>query len=136
MCIRDRHKLLEILVNLVQNAHQAMMRTEGTRELILELRQSDDDSVLLVVSDTGTGIEVGDLARVFNMGFTTRDEGHGFGLHSSANAAKEMGGRLWAESEGPGRGARFMLELPLVPPGRQGATTTSGADDFAIGGAA
>lgn len=130
----DKHKLLEILVNLVQNARQAMMRAKGTRELTLELRNAGGGTVHLAVADTGVGIPSEDLARVFNMGFTTREEGHGFGLHSSANAAKEMGGRLWAESDGPGRGARFVLELPLVPPGRRAGSTASG--DFAIGGAA
>ncbi|MEM9379948.1 MAG: CHASE4 domain-containing protein, partial [Planctomycetota bacterium] len=113
----DKHKLLEILVNLVQNALQAMAGSDGPRELTLEILRHDDGSLALAVSDTGVGIPEEDLVKVFSMGFTTREEGHGFGLHSSANAAKEMGGRLYAESDGPGRGARFVLELPEHAPG-------------------
>lgn len=113
----DKHKLLEILVNLVQNARQAMYSVTGPRELILEIRVNGEEQVLIAVQDSGVGIAKGDLTRVFNMGFTTREEGHGFGLHSSANAASEMGGRLYATSEGTGRGARFVLELPMNPPG-------------------
>ena len=55
------------------------------------------------------------LTRIFQYGFTTREEGHGFGLHSSALAAQEMGGSLTAHSEGPGRGATFILKLPYQP---------------------
>ena len=115
----DKHKLLEILVNLVQNARQAMYSVTGPRELVLEIRAKEDNQVVISVQDSGTGIASGDLSNVFTMGFTTREEGHGFGLHSSANAASEMGGRLFATSDGPGRGARFVLELPTNPPGAQ-----------------
>lgn len=113
----DKHKLLEILVNLVQNARQAMSAVDGPRELTLALARAGDGRIRITVEDSGVGIAQEDLTRVFNMGFTTREEGHGFGLHSSANAAVEMGGRLWAESDGPGRGARFVLELPMEPGG-------------------
>lgn len=115
----DKHKLLEILVNLVQNARQAMYSVTGPRELVLEIRATEDDQVVISVQDSGVGIADSDLTNVFTMGFTTREEGHGFGLHSSANAATEMGGRLYATSEGAGRGARFVLELPTSPPGSQ-----------------
>jgi signal transduction histidine kinase len=54
------------------------------------------------------------LTRIFQYGFTTRQEGHGFGLHSSALAAQEMGGTLTVHSEGPGHGATFILELPYL----------------------
>lgn len=113
----DKHKLLEILVNLVQNARQAMYSVNGPRELVLEIRSKSEDQVFIAVQDSGIGIDQDDLTRVFNMGFTTREEGHGFGLHSSVNAASEMGGKLYATSEGKGRGARFVLELPMNPPG-------------------
>ena len=59
------------------------------------------------------------LTRIFNHGFTTKKDGHGFGLHSGANAAKEMGGTLTAHSDGPGKGAEFTLELPTAAPARQ-----------------
>ncbi|MEM9800204.1 MAG: ATP-binding protein [Planctomycetota bacterium] len=124
----DKHKLLEILVNLVQNARQAMAARESERELALEIRRVDDDRVMLAVEDNGIGISQDDLERVFSMGFTTREEGHGFGLHSSANAASEMGGRLGAESDGPGEGARFLLELPVEPPAEPSLVTTETTD--------
>jgi two-component system NtrC family sensor kinase len=65
------------------------------------------------VADNGIGIPVENLTKIFNHGFTTRKGGHGFGLHSGANAAKELGGSLMAHTEGPGKGATFVLELPL-----------------------
>ncbi|QDV09035.1 Sensor histidine kinase TmoS [Planctomycetes bacterium Poly30] len=136
----DKHKLLEILVNLVQNARQAMYSVSGPRELILEIRAKGEDQVFIAVQDSGIGIEKDDLTRVFNMGFTTREEGHGFGLHSSVNAATEMGGRLYATSEGRGRGARFVLELPMNPPGasseeREAAERSSVGSGLGSGGA-
>ena len=70
----------------------------------------------MVVADNGVGIPPENLTRVFNHGFTTRQEGHGFGLHSGALAARELGGALIAQSEGPGKGAAFTLDLPLQPP--------------------
>jgi signal transduction histidine kinase len=68
------------------------------------------------VRDTGTGISPENLTRVFQLGFTTKKEGHGFGLHSGANAAKEMGGNLTVHSDGPGKGAAFTIELPAAAP--------------------
>ena len=61
------------------------------------------------------GIAPENLTRIFSHGFTTRREGHGFGLHSGALAAREMDGRLVASSDGPGKGATFTLELPARP---------------------
>ena len=66
------------------------------------------------VIDNGGGIAPENLTKIFAYGFTTHDEGHGFGLHSAANAAKEMGGSLAASSDGPGQGATFTLELPAI----------------------
>jgi len=68
--------------------------------------------VRVIISDNGIGIAPENLERVFNHGFTTRKDGHGFGLHSSALAAKELGGALTAHSDGLDRGATFTLELP------------------------
>ena len=64
--------------------------------------------------DNGEGIAAEDLTRIFAHGFTTKKDGHGFGLHSCVLAAREMGGTLTAHSDGPGRGAAFTLALPLV----------------------
>jgi signal transduction histidine kinase len=65
------------------------------------------------VIDNGEGIAAENLTRIFAHGFTTKKDGHGFGLHSCVLAAREMGGSLLAASDGPGRGAAFTLVLPL-----------------------
>ena len=76
----------------------------------------ENDRVRVTMSDNGIGIPVANLTKIFNHGFTTRKKGgHGFGLHSGALAAKEMGGALSVHSEGPGTGATFTLDLPLQP---------------------
>jgi signal transduction histidine kinase len=72
-----------------------------------------DGRVAISVIDNGIGIAPENMTRIFNHGFTTRADGHGFGLHSGALAAQELGGSLSAHSDGPGLGARFTLELPL-----------------------
>ena len=113
----DKHKALQILVNLIRNAKQAMaaVRVED-RRLTLRISSEDDAMVKIAVADAGVGIPGENLARLFEHGFTTRAEGHGFGLHSAALAAKETGGALTAHSDGPGRGAVFTLLLPLHAP--------------------
>jgi signal transduction histidine kinase len=73
-----------------------------------------DSRLHIDVQDTGEGIAPENLKRLFAHGFTTRERGHGFGLHSSASAALEMGGTLEAHSEGAGRGAVFSLVLPFA----------------------
>jgi PAS domain S-box-containing protein len=108
----EKHKILQILVNLVRNAGFAC--NESTRpDKRLTVRVADGEGhVRISVLDNGVGIPAENLARIFNHGFTTREEGHGFGLHSSVKAAKEMGGSLTVHSDGPGQGAAFTLELP------------------------
>jgi signal transduction histidine kinase len=71
--------------------------------------------VKISVIDNGIGIPRQNLTQIFAHGFTTRKDGHGFGLHSGALAAKELGGALLVHSDGPGQGAVFTLELPLQP---------------------
>ena len=111
----DKHKALQILVNLLRNAKHAMEEhTPNERRLTLRTREQNETTVAIVVSDTGVGIAPENLTRIFSHGFTTRKDGHGFGLHSAALAAQQMGGRLLAQSEGPGRGATFTFELPLA----------------------
>src|SRR5436190_18321929 len=76
---------------------------------------TDERRLRICVEDNGEGIAPENLARLFAHGFTTRKHGHGFGLHSCALAVKEMGGTLTAQSNGPGQGAAFTLELPIKP---------------------
>jgi two-component system sensor kinase FixL len=73
------------------------------------------DRLLIEVADNGVGISPEHLPRIFNQGFTTKKDGHGFGLHASALAAREMGGSLTCASPGPGQGAIFTIDLPLTP---------------------
>lgn len=110
----EKQKLLQILVNLLRNSKEALVegRVEG-RQMVVRLQQMDEENVQLEVSDNGVGIAAENLAKIFNHGFTTKADGHGFGLHSCANAAKEMGGSLTAQSAGVGQGASFRLILPL-----------------------
>lgn len=110
----ERHKVLQILINVLQNAKQAISasgRPDGRLHLAIN---RDGEKVRIAVTDNGVGIAPTNLTRIFQHGFTTKPDGHGFGLHSSANAAREMQGQLYAQSEGEGRGATFILELPLA----------------------
>ncbi|WNG43239.1 AAA family ATPase [Archangium minus] len=110
----ERHKMLHILVNLISNAKQALVEAEQADKCIrIEARPSSPGRFLLMVRDNGGGIAAEDLERIFRYGFTTRSGSLGYGLHWAANAAQEMGGSLFAASEGRGRGACFTLELPL-----------------------
>jgi len=111
-----RHKVLQILVNLIRNAKHAMDDSGRTdKEMVIALRASPAGQVEIVVRDNGVGIPAENLAKIYTFGFTTRKDGHGFGLHSSINAANELGGTLRGESGGPGEGSVFTLELPPAP---------------------
>ncbi len=113
----DKHKVLQILVNLLRNAKDAcegLAEKERRVSIVIERCAA---GVRIAIADNGTGIAPDIMSRVFTHGFTTKKTGHGFGLHSSALAAREIGAALRAESPGPGRGATFVLELPLQPPG-------------------
>ncbi len=111
----DRHKLMQILGNVLSNARHALKdRVDGPRQLTLRVRRHDASTVAIEVQDTGHGIAPDVLKRLFEFGFTTKKDGHGFGLHTSAILAKELTGELLAFSEGSGQGARFVLRLPGV----------------------
>ena len=136
LVLAERGKVIQILVNLIRNAKYASDEG-GMADKIITVRivpgpasvsSPDDpsmpivsaqpdaiDRVRLIVADNGVGIPTENLARIFVHGFTTRTKGHGFGLHSSVNAAKEMKGSLTVHSDGPGKGAVFTLDLPAAP---------------------
>jgi C4-dicarboxylate-specific signal transduction histidine kinase len=128
----DRTRVLQILVNLVGNAKHAL--DEGAppeKRLSLRVEPAGAERVRLVVADNGVGIAAENLARIFAHGFTTKKNGHGFGLHSAAIAASELGGSLSVRSEGAGKGAEFVLELPVAPPETAGEAKTASVDDAA-----
>ncbi len=113
----DKHKILQVLINLISNSKNAMKNADGERKLVLRLskiQQASGEFVRFQITDTGIGINAENLPRIFTHGFTTRPTGHGFGLHTSANAAREMGGTLTAFSNGIGTGSTFTLEIPLA----------------------
>ncbi|MFL5346121.1 MAG: two-component system sensor histidine kinase NtrB [Hyalangium sp.] len=112
----DRHKLLQILVNLLSNARHALLDSQRPdKRLTLRVALLPEEQVRIEVSDNGPGISPENLPRIFNQGFTTKKSGHGFGLHASALAATEMKGSLTCTSAGPGQGATFIIDLPLTP---------------------
>jgi signal transduction histidine kinase len=109
----DKHKVLQILVNLVRNAKYACEESQCPERRVTLRVAVERGQARISVIDNGVGIAPENLSRLFIHGFTTRASGHGFGLHSGALAAKELGGSLTVHSEGLGRGATFTLELPL-----------------------
>jgi signal transduction histidine kinase len=113
----DKHKVLQILVNLIRNAKYALDdRGHTDKRMVLQVGlNGNNNTVKISVIDNGVGIPSENLTRIFEHGFTTRKEGHGFGLHNGALTAKELGGKLTAYSDGPGKGATFTLELPRQP---------------------
>lgn len=112
--VLDKLKLLQILVNLIRNAMDAVVSGRvGARKIVLQIAAAEEERVVIRVSDNGCGISQENAARLFTYGFTTKPEGHGFGLHASAIAAKELGGSLTAVSAGSGEGACFTVELPV-----------------------
>ena len=121
----EKHKILQILVNLLRNAKYAC-DDSGRADRRLTVRVANGAArVKISVMDNGVGIPPENLTRIFNHGFTTRKGGHGFGLHSGALAAKEMGGSLTVHSDGHGQGAVFTLELPCNPPGLETFSATN-----------
>ncbi len=107
----DKHRVLQILINLLKNARDAVKHTEGERLIRVNIAVSGD-GISIQVADNGAGIPEEHLQRIFQYGFTTKKDGHGYGLHGCAIAAKEMGGSLEVTSEGDGHGASFTLVLP------------------------
>ena len=112
----DKHKILQILVNLISNAKYALSESAAAERLLtLGVKLDPDNRVRISVADNGVGIPPENLDRIFSLGFTTRQNGHGLGLHSGFFAAREMGGTLLVHSDGPGKGATFTLVFPAQP---------------------
>src|SRR6266404_1681275 len=111
----DRHKVLQILINLIRNAKYALDDVERIdKKIVISISAPNGRYIQIVVSDNGVGIAPENLTRIFAHGFTTREGGHGFGLHSGAIAARSMGGAITVASTGIGQGATFTLELPTA----------------------
>jgi signal transduction histidine kinase len=111
----DKHRVLQILVNLIRNAKYACEDSGRTDKRITIRVTRCALGVAIAVVDNGVGIPTENMTRIFSHGFTTRAGGHGLGLHSAALAAQELKGSLGVASDGPGCGATFRLELPITP---------------------
>lgn len=114
--LADKHNIIQILNNLIGNTKHALRNMN--RKAIITLRTrlvNDGKRVQIEVADNGCGIPRHLQHRMFSFGFTTKEMGHGFGLHMSANTAKAMGGTLSFFSEGEDKGTTFTLELPFIP---------------------
>ncbi|CAM2068573.1 GAF domain-containing protein [Sulfidibacter corallicola] len=112
----SKAKLIHILVNLIKNGVEAMRNILPEQRLLrLDLEENDEGKILLIVTDAGIGIEPKDLEKMFTHGFTTKEDGHGYGLHYCANAMEEMRGEIRVTSAGLGKGSSFTLVFPPIP---------------------
>ena len=109
----QKTKLVHILINLIQNAKDAMLSIPPEDRKLKIKTESNNEAVFIKVIDSGSGIDKEHIEKIFSHGFTTKKTGHGFGLHSSANYMTEMGGKMWVESEGKGKGSTFVLRFSL-----------------------
>ncbi len=113
----EKSRLIQMLVNLIKNAKESILIQGDTKmEMVLRVEPAENDFVSLSVIDTGVGIAPEKLTAIFSQGYTTKKDGHGFGLHAPANAAKEMGGVITVDSPGLGLGATFTILLPRQRP--------------------
>jgi C4-dicarboxylate-specific signal transduction histidine kinase len=111
----DKVKLLQIIVNLLRNAKDSLLASSSSPKILTITTGALDNKMIYVrVEDNGLGISQQNMTRIFSYGFTTKHDGHGFGLHSSAISANEMGGSISVLSDGLGKGAAFILKLPYL----------------------
>ncbi len=109
----DKTKLLQILVNLIRNADDALKLAKENHQNIITISVKKINTIIeITVHDNGIGIPKNSLSKIFSMGYTTKPSGHGFGLHSSALAAHELGGSLIFDSAAADKGATFTLVFP------------------------
>lgn len=124
--LTKKHEVLQIVINLVKNARQALEAANTQKPRLHIVTRLQANQVRFEVSDNGIGIQQEDLRKIFQHGFTTKSTGHGFGLHSCANSAREMGGSMSVTSRGKGKGATFVLSLPVSsdrPPRAESSTS-------------
>ena len=110
--LTDKSKVLQILINLISNAKEAVKQDEHPI-ITIKMKRTENKWLKIIVHDNGVGIKEEDLASIFSYGFSTKKHGHGFGLHNSAIAAKDLEGTLEVESPGENEGATFTLSLPI-----------------------
>ena len=108
----DRVQLQQVFMNLMVNAIDAMKDANGTRELAIKSQRTDNEQLMVSISDTGVGLPPEQADKIFDAFFTTKPHGTGMGLRISRSIVESHGGRLWAADNSP-RGARFHLTLPM-----------------------
>jgi NO-binding membrane sensor protein with MHYT domain len=109
----DKAKLFQVLSNIISNAKDSLLESSNnTKKMLISTRKKNKDKIEIKISDNGIGISKSNLEKIFIFGFTTKKTGHGFGLHSTALVISELGGEIIVESEGQGKGATFILNIP------------------------
>jgi PAS domain S-box-containing protein len=109
--IGDRVQLQQVLMNLIMNSIDAMKAVDGSRELAIKSQRTENEQLLISVSDTGVGLPPQQADQIFSAFFTTKPDGTGMGLRICRSIVESHGGRLWAADNFP-RGASFHLTLP------------------------
>ncbi|MBA3813307.1 MAG: PAS domain-containing protein [Alphaproteobacteria bacterium] len=115
----DKVKLLQVLINLIRNARDSLVENLKVDQKILTITLEQNkltNDIIILFRDNGMGILPENLPKIFSLGFTTKEKGHGLGLHMSIINANDLGGSLSVESEGNGKGATFILTFPLIEP--------------------
>ena len=110
----QKSKLVHILLNLIKNAWDALIGVNDRPKRIYIFGEVESDEFLsLYIQDNGCGIKEENMRKIFTHGFTTKDSGHGFGLHNCANLMTEINGKIYVQSEGENKGATFKLIIPI-----------------------
>jgi PAS domain S-box-containing protein len=109
----QKSKLVHILLNLIHNAADAMVSEPPEQRKLSFVIEQSEGAVFLEVKDSGQGIPTDKHQKIFTHGYTTKDDGHGFGLHSSAKYMAEMNGKIWVENNVDQSGVTFILQFLL-----------------------
>lgn len=129
--VSDKHSILQMVTNFIKNAKESIQEQSPSLGLICVSAKTakDPEFICIRISDNGIGISNENMRKIFTHGFTTKKDGHGFGMHSCANAAKALGGNLQIESDGPGKGAVITLTLPIAPRNRKSQTNKPDSEE-------
>jgi len=114
----DRVQLQQVLMNLMINGIEAIKDAGGTREIAIRSQRTENEEVVVSVTDSGVGLPSQQTEQIFNAFFTTKPHGTGMGLRISRSIIESHGGRLWAADSSP-RGASFCFTLPTKVEARE-----------------
>ncbi|HBG27540.1 MAG: hypothetical protein A2Y10_15590 [Planctomycetes bacterium GWF2_41_51] len=111
----DKHRLLQMLVSIIDNAQQALTESPNQPKILkIRTAKKNNKRIKIEISDNGVGIKSEDAHKIFQQGFTTKPTGHGFGLHSCRLTANDLHGSISIHSTGVNQGATVTLELPVT----------------------